>query len=266
VDPVNVSFNSHISEDLVRLWLNYKFDPVAVYTAAYAPDRDLTAAKLDRPRFITKTLPGATWTWAGFYIGANAGYAASKLSTVTFATDGNLDTPLFATSSASTVKGAFGGVQTGYNWQTGIWIAGLETDVQMSMQRVHTTTDCPAVICSPVITDFEAPVRLDHTYSLDWFGTVRGRLGMGVTPDLLPYVTGGFAVGGIAHSGNIAGFAFGGFDVNGTAIFNPAGQDFAARVVKPGWAIGGGVEARLFGNVTGRIEYLHLDFGNETTP
>jgi opacity protein-like surface antigen len=262
VDPVNVNFNSHISEDLVRLGLNYKFDPVAAYAAAYAPD---VPAKTAIPRLVTKTAPGATWTWAGFYIGANAGYAASRLNNDTFATDGNLGTPLFATSSASLVKGAFGGFQTGYNWQSGIWVAGLETDVQMSMQRIHTTTDCPAVICNPSITNFEAPIRLDHTDSLDWFGTVRGRLGVAVTPDLVPYVTAGFAVGGIAHFGNIAGFAFGGFDVNGNPLFNPAGQDFATRVMKPGWALGGGIEARLFGNVTGKVEYLHMDFGNETS-
>jgi len=263
--PVNVSFNSHISEDLVRLGLNYKFDPVAVYETAYAPDRSVTPAKLAAPRFVMKTAPGAAWTWAGFYVGANAGYASSKLNNDTFANDGNLGTPIFATSSSASVKGAFGGIQTGYNWQSGVWVAGLETDIVMSMQRVHSSTDCPAAVCSPMITNFEAPVRLDHTYSLDWFGTVRARLGVTLTPDVVPYVTGGFAAGGIAHFGNIAGFAFGGFDVNGNPIFNAAGQDFATRVVKPGWVLGGGIETRIFGNVTGKIEYLHMDFGNETT-
>jgi opacity protein-like surface antigen len=265
VDPVNVSFNSHISEHLLRLGLNYKFDPVAVYATAYAPERRLTPAKLDTPRWVAKSARGAVWTWTGFYFGANAGYAASKLNNDTFAYDGNLGTPLFATGSGSLVKGALGGMQTGYNWQAGILVGGVETDVQMSMQRVHSTSDCPAAICSPMITNFEAPVRLDHTYSLDWFGTVRMRLGAAVTPDVMPYVTGGFAAAGIAHFGNIAGFAFGGFDVNGNPIFNPAGQDFATRVVKPGWALGGGIETRLFGNVTGKIEYLHMDFGNQTS-
>ena len=261
--PVNVSFNSKISEDLARLGLNYKFDPLAVYTPAEPEHRLL--AKLERPRFITKPLPQAAWTWAGYYFGANAGYAASKLNNDTFANDGNLGTPLFATSAGSTVKGAFGGIQTGYNWQVGIWVAGFETDVQLSMQRVHTMTDCAAFICSPTITNFEAPVRLDHTYSLDWFGTVRARLGAAVTPDVVPYVTGGFAAGGIAHFGNLAGFAPNGFDANGNPLFIAAGQDFTSRVVKPGWALGGGVEARLFGNVSGKVEYLHMDFGNQTT-
>jgi opacity protein-like surface antigen len=183
--PVNVSFNSHISEDLVRLGINYKFDPVAVYATSYASDHRLNPAKLAVPRYVTKTAPGATGTWGGFYIGANAGYAASRLNNNTFANDGNLGTPLFATSSAASVKGALGGIQTGYNWQSGVWVAGIETDVAMSMQRVHSITDCPAAVCSPMITNFEAPVRLDHTYGLDWFGTVRARLGAAVTPDVV---------------------------------------------------------------------------------
>ena len=262
--PVDVTFNSRISEDLVRLGLNYKFDAAAGDPRAYRTEKSSRAFGLDRPRFIAKTPPGAAWTWAGFYFGANAGYAASKLNTDTFANDALLGTPLFATTSASTVKGAFGGIQTGYNWQSGIWVAGLETDAQLSMQRVHTITDCPTSVCSPAITDFEAPVRLDHTHSLDWFGTVRARLGAAITPYLMPYVTGGFAAGGIAHSGTITGFTPG-FDGNGNPAFLPAEQDFTSRVVRPGWAVGGGVEARLFGNVTGKIEYLHLDFGNKST-
>jgi opacity protein-like surface antigen len=260
--PVNVVFNSRISEDLVRLGLNYKFSPVMFY--ATSETTALRAAKLDKAFVPRRQFAYAPWSWAGFYFGANGGYSASKLSNDVVANDALLGTPLFATSATTTVKGAFGGVQTGYNWQWGPWVAGLETDLQLSMQRVHSITDCPAVTCNPVITNFEAPVRFDHTHSLDWFGTVRARMGAALTPDLLTFVTGGFAAGGIAHFGTISGFAPGGFDDMGNPIFNPAGADFANRVVRPGWALGGGVEARLFGNVTGKIEYLHLDFGHQS--
>ena len=50
----------------------------------------------------------------------------------------------------------------------------------------------------------DTPITVDHSHSLDWFGTVRGRLGVAFTPDLVAYGTGGLAVGGIAHSASIA--------------------------------------------------------------
>jgi len=40
---------------------------------------------------------------------------------------------------------------------------------------------------------------------------------------------------------------------------------FSNVVVKGGWTIGGGVEAHICGNWTGKIEYLYLDFGTVTT-
>src|SRR5262249_41059493 len=50
-----------------------------------------------------------------------------------------------------------------------------------------------------------------------------------------------------------------GFDANG----NPFTFDapFSVLKIKPGWTVGAGLEARLFGNVTGKVEYLYMDFG-----
>ena len=33
------------------------------------------------------------------------------------------------------------------------------------------------------------------------------------------------------------------------------------KTARGGWVAGGGIEARLLGNWTGKIEYLHFDFG-----
>ena len=48
---------------------------------------------------------------------------------------------------------------------------------------------------------------LVHQHNLDWFGTVRGRLGAAVTPDTLIYATGGLAFGEVEHVGTIYGSA-----------------------------------------------------------
>jgi opacity protein-like surface antigen len=42
-------------------------------------------------------------------------------------------------------------------------------------------------------------------------------------------------------------------------------NNFFGRTAAPGWTVGGGIEARLAGNVTGKIEYLHMNFGTAST-
>jgi len=44
---------------------------------------------------------------------------------------------------------------------------------------------------------------------------------------------------------------------------SPAATSFDG--VRWGWTIGAGVEAQLFGNWTGKVEYLHMDFGSIAT-
>ena len=149
--------------------------------------------------------------------------------------------------------GALGGGQAGYNWQSGMWLAGFETDMDFAHQRITTGSGCAGAICNPAITAFDAPVSLIHQHNLDWFGTLRGRLGATITPDLLAYGTGGLAYSEIEHVGIIYGS-------DGIAS-GDAPNIFNNRALRPGWAAGGGIEARLGGNVTGKIEYLHMDFG-----
>jgi outer membrane immunogenic protein len=231
-----VTFNSRIAEDMVRVGLNYKFDPYAsvapVYKTAAAP-----LAVLEKVRPVYKAPVAALWTWTGFYVGANAGYSAGKFDTDTLFSDAGFGTPLFAPGpSSSKVKGGIGGAQVGYNLQAGMWLAGVETDIQFSIRRVSAITQCPGAICNPSITAFDAPVTLTSNQNLDWFGTVRGRLGAVVTPGSIAYVTGGLAVGAIAQSGTISGFAF---DANGNPF--PAPMDFISRTTKTALTIGGGI-------------------------
>ena len=43
---------------------------------------------------------------------------------------------------------------------------------------------------------------------------------------------------------------------------NPAINPFSNRSINAGWAAGGGIEAHLTGNWTGKLEYLYMDFGS----
>jgi opacity protein-like surface antigen len=198
------------------------------------------------------------WSWAGPYLGLNIGYSAGKSKTDAVFSDATLGAPLFATGSSDSLNGLIGGVQAGYNWQAGNWVAGIEADIQMSGQGATPTYVCPGAVCNPAIVDFDAPVTASFVqgHKLDSFGTLRGRLGTTITPDVMAYATGGLAVGSIRTSVSLSGT---GFDADG----NPGvvSAPFSVLTIKPGWTVGAGLEGRLFGNVTGKVEYLHMDFG-----
>ena len=101
------------------------------------------------------------------------------------------------------------------------------------------TVVCPAGTCN--ITN---AVSVSLTERLDWFGTVRGRLGWTVTPESMIYATGGLAYGELKDSGIITdGVTSAGFGFNKTSV---------------GWAAGGGFESHLTGNWTWKVEYLFL--------
>jgi opacity protein-like surface antigen/outer membrane receptor protein involved in Fe transport len=241
--PIAVDYNSRITQDLIRIGINYKFDPYARYAVANKAAAGPASEAISRPRMIYKAPVAALWTWTGFYFGANAGYATGKLDSDTFV--GSLGTPLLAASSSSKLNGGTGGAQSGYNWQAGMWLAGVEADIQFSTRRVSAI--------------FDTPITLSSNQSLDWFATVRGRLGATVMPGSVAYLTAGLAVGAIAQSGTISGVAFNA----GNPFLNPI--DFIHRTTKTALTIGGGVETRLADNVTGKVEYLHMDFGNAST-
>src|SRR4029453_3989570 len=72
------------------------------------------------PRY-TKAPPMANpaTNWSGFYVGAMGGYM-SETSSDDIAIPGVVADPR--------MKGGFGGGTLGYNWQTGQFVFGLETD------------------------------------------------------------------------------------------------------------------------------------------
>ena len=120
----------------------------------------------------------ATNTWTGFYAGINGGYGwGSGGNTISYF-DG-LDQ-----SARAQPQGGFGGGQIGYNYQTGSFVFGVETDFQ------------GAGISNSVTGTTANGFDFTSKESIDWFGTARGRLGFAVGNALL-YGTGGFAYGNV---------------------------------------------------------------------
>ncbi len=209
---------------------------------------------------IFKAPVRSAWTWAGFYLGGTIGYGWGTSKTDTAFSDLAGTGQVFASNVSNRLDGAIGGAQAGYNWLAGNLLAGLEGDLNYSGQRAGLAAVCPGEICNPalvgVVGDPSALALLEQGQKLEWFATLRGRLGAVVTPGAVAYVTGGLAVGEVMTAGTVFGFDGDGEQVN-TIV--------SSRNTKAGWTAGGGLEARLFGNWTGKIEYLYLDLGSVTT-
>jgi len=86
--------------------------------------------------------------------------------------------------------------------------------------------------------------------TLDWFGTVRGRVGALVTPNALLYVTGGWAYGHTTTSASAA--------LLGVGAATSVGRN------QNGWTVGGGLEYALNSWLSFKTEYLYLDLGTAT--
>ncbi len=200
----------------------------------------------------------APYNWSGFYVGGNVGYgwgqAGSDVTLTTFVTTGFLTSgPAPVTISDSVKpKGIIGGAQIGYNWQpTPNWLFGLEADWQGSAQKASSTLP----VQSYFIFLASGSVQAAYDARIDWFGTVRGRIGYTFDRFLL-YATGGLAYGEVKIAGTVTD--------SGTFILGSFSSTaaFGASRVNAGWTVGGGIEGAFYGNWSVKAEYLYLDLGS----
>src|SRR5580692_7899731 len=103
--------------------------------------------------------------------------------------------------------------------------------------------------------------RIRRANSVNWLGTVRGRIGIAAAPNFLIYGTGGLAYGGVNSNTGIHE-AFSGADaavlgLNSTSL---ASGNFSETRV--GWTVGAGGEWMFTSNWSAKLEYLHYDLGS----
>jgi outer membrane immunogenic protein len=199
----------------------------AALTALYAGSA--VAADRRMPAYAPPPAPVYS-SWTGMYLGANVGYSWGQSKF-----DATL-TGVGTLSNSQNINGAIGGFQTGYNYQFGAWVWGLETDIQASGEKGGSTLAGRLPLTS-VTTDDKLP----------WFGTVRGRLGFLATPNVLVYGTGGAAYGLVKNSATIT--------VRGVSAVGTFSD------LRAGWTVGGGVEGALGGGWSAKLEYLYMDLG-----
>jgi outer membrane immunogenic protein len=149
--------------------------------------------------------------WSGPYVGLSAGYGFNgRVSD----SAGTIDTDGF-------VGGAFGGFQM----QNGMFVYGVEGDVNYSDVRGGGDLATPGVAARSTID-----------------GSIRARAGVAVTNDVLVYGT----AGGAAERQRLTD-SVGNRDTN----------------VMLGYTVGAGVDAKLTDQVFGRVEYRYTDYGSK---
>ena len=152
-------------------------------------------------------------------------------------------------------SGFIGGGQAGYNWQTGAFVLGVETDFDgTSLSKTFNFASSPFAGVGFRELSWATLLYVHAKASLDWLGTTRARVGFVATPDnrLMFYGTGGFAYGGGSSNFSV-------FDATHGRFWS--GNPSCTRV---GWTIGAGAEYAITNNITIKGEYLYVDLGSST--
>jgi outer membrane immunogenic protein len=149
--------------------------------------------------------------WTGFYAGVNAGYAWANEDVI----------PGFQT------QGGFVGAQAGYNLQRGRAVIGVEADIQGTGIAAGFTN---------------AAGEVEAVQQVDYFGTLRGRLGYTFDRTLV-YATGGLAFGEVKNS--LPGLV-------------------SKTDTQTGYVLGGGIEYKFAPAWSFKAEYQYINLGSET--
>jgi outer membrane immunogenic protein len=189
-------------------------------------------------------------SWAGFYVGVNLGGGFGT----TGASETGLPTAL-VTASADyglnhSLTGWLGGALIGYNYQTGQWVWGIEADFDAGNINGSGMQSGVGVAQRNGVNAF-AGNFVTAGEKIDFFSTLRGRVGMLTDPNLLIYATGGLAVAHVKYNGQFH-------------YATPVDYIVSDSATRFGWTIGAGLEYRVAALWTVRGEYLYYDLGSHS--
>jgi outer membrane immunogenic protein len=134
-----------------------------------------------------------------------------------------------------------GGAQLGYNVLLQSFLIGVEGDLMGNSAHANR-----CVSLGP-IAGF-VPFTGTADTKVEWLSTLRGRLGILVTPAVLAYATGGIAYAGVERKFS-----------SQFSPANPSGYFGKDEDGKFGWTVGGGLEWAIADRVTLGTEYLYVD-------
>ena len=184
----------------------------------------------------------SAYNWSGIYAGASVGRVGYNLSA-------EFADPVFGSSQA---KGFLGGVQAGFNKQSGGFVVGMEVDLSLSNGRADNRRTVSGKY------DYLTMSGSGNLESgLANLGTVRARVGYAMD-NILFYGTAGYAFGRqrLEMSGPITG------TFNGTTV--TASQAGTTSNTMSGWAVGAGVEYAFAKGISLKAEYMRVHFTPST--
>lgn len=194
---------------------------------------------------ISVSFAATPFTWTGFYAGANAGYAWGQSRVVATPLPVGVFTNIPVTRWSYRPDGFTGGLQVGYNQQVSNFVFGVEADFNFGGIKGS-------------LSDLGAGGRVaSWKTDIDWFGTLRARIGFVPTERLMIYATGGVIMANLKHTTRVQ-LLLGGVPV---PQVNYLGSESETRF---GWTIGGGAEFAFTNNWSAKVEYLYYDLGKTT--
>ncbi|WP_152033747.1 outer membrane beta-barrel protein [Bradyrhizobium sp. DOA9] len=193
------------------------------------------------------------YDWTGFYAGVNAGGAWGAYDPRTSATVSSVFavSPFNGAGAQKISPAAFSaGEQTGYNWQVGQFVLGIEAG--LDYLHLNGTANSGAV---PSMHNPATQFVISSYAHSDWLFTLRPRAGVAVN-EWLFYLTGGLALTNIKGDLLVTGTAR---RKNGLASIGS--ESASIDQDKLGYAVGAGVEWGVSDRLSLKAEYLYASFG-----
>lgn len=211
------------------IWRDIMWKSVMVSLALVALSGLAVAADISDPVDKAPKSHASEWNWTGCYIGGHAGGMRAKSKNWTVLTPGG---DFYGQSLGShDADGWLGGAQAGCNYQfAGRFVIGIQGDYAFANAKgSHDSAQEFGVVYDGKVKSLAA---------------VTGRLGYAFDR-VLGYVRGGAAWERVNYGAT-------------TIIL---GKAYAARVTRPGWTIGAGVEYAFTRSLSGFAEYNYYNFG-----
>jgi len=211
------------------------------------PERRAPVVVAPPPPPAARCAPGP---WTGFYVGGNLGWAQL---------DGEFnDHDKFFSERRrfEDEEDAFtAGVQSGYNLQCGNVVFGIESDI--NWVGFDNDNDELGHKRWNYYTEKWERERFNRDRSMDWFGTIRGRLGW-TNDRVMVYATGGLAYTELERGHRGIGRDWKDGHDWGWSNFDDSDD------IQWGWTAGGGVEWLWSPNLSFKAEALWIDFEDDS--
>ena len=188
--------------------------------------------------------------WSGFYLGALVGYGFGKAPTNVTpygVAEGWVFTPYYVPDLEPHPRGVTGGIEAGYNYQIGRAVLGVATDISFGSMSSTESGTAPPYIGGKLTTTVENKI--------DWYGSLRAKLGFLPADNLLFYLTGGLAFGHTeaTMTGSNRNCPLRVYCVNGSS-----------SGIATGGVVGAGLEYAISPQWSLKAEYLAMKLGSRS--